>query len=548
MDEAGNESQPGYPTTPQYPLAGCGSTPTPDTPQNLRASSNDPPDGGTTYPTGGCQIKLEWDPVTGADEYSIYRLVYLSGWYFYRTEVQAAVNNGQPEVYIERGDVSSDTCTSADTYCPYYDISQGSGSNCNTGDLEAFYVTAKKTGEGESPPSEIVFWNCDPLEPAYARSWRPEDLRPIEIATLTPLPESPLEDPTELQVCPVEDLMVAESSIALPSSVTTLETADLLTLGNPAPDPPWELLDLHTDHLGSVRLVTDESGVISAYHDFLPFGQEIPSPVVGHNTHQFTGHERDAGTGLDYMFARYYSPTMARFVGADPMGHGARHSLNPQKPNGYAYVLGNPIRLLDPDGAEESLGRSINRLSNRLKGLNLGITSGEMWDNIASTGFREPSIQGYSTISAASIISGRQSWAMGDTRNPTPGATTHVVGLQGTHEEIDVNHFIAQYAYKIDGGTPAGQNEARDVLVRNAHLLKDPGGSGEVTGLSNETMTLLFNGWNTYEPGGEQQRHEAAIAFREANPDKDVVDVKDADGKNTGEWKVIDKPKPKKGG
>jgi RHS repeat-associated protein len=47
------------------------------------------------------------------------------------------------------------------------------------------------------------------------------------------------------------------------------------------------------------------------------------------------------------MHARYYSPTVGRFVSVDPvLGDPAR----PQTWNRYAYVHNNPINLTDPDG------------------------------------------------------------------------------------------------------------------------------------------------------------------------------------------------------
>ena len=111
-------------------------------------------------------------------------------------------------------------------------------------------------------------------------------------------------------------------------------------------DPPWKVLRLHTDHLGSVRAITNSSGALVSVHNYFPFGGEI-SPMFSHNTHQYTGHERDRETGLDYMLARYYGDSLPRFLSPDPIGGSPGR---PQSWNRYAYVLGNPIKLVDPSG------------------------------------------------------------------------------------------------------------------------------------------------------------------------------------------------------
>jgi RHS repeat-associated protein len=111
-------------------------------------------------------------------------------------------------------------------------------------------------------------------------------------------------------------------------------------------DPPWILMHLHTDHLGSVRLVTNVVGEILNTHDYFPFGEEI-APTPDYTTHKFTGHERDAEIGLDYMLARYYSTGLARFLSIDRVGGNPR---GPQTWNRYSYASNNPITRFDPDG------------------------------------------------------------------------------------------------------------------------------------------------------------------------------------------------------
>ena len=109
-----------------------------------------------------------------------------------------------------------------------------------------------------------------------------------------------------------------------------------------------EYLFYHCDHLGTVRLITDNSGAVVSRHDYEPFGVEI-APVVetANNTHRFTGHERDANTGYDYMHYRSYGSNLGRFMKPDNI---TGNPLNPQSWNLYSYVRGNPVNFNDPTG------------------------------------------------------------------------------------------------------------------------------------------------------------------------------------------------------
>jgi RHS repeat-associated protein len=123
---------------------------------------------------------------------------------------------------------------------------------------------------------------------------------------------------------------------------------------------------LVTDQLGTPRMIFDQSGNLSAMkrHDFLPFGEEIVSPVSGRSAaqgysggdgvrQQFTAKERDFEIGLDFFGARYFSSTQGRFTGADPAPIKKKHLLNPQDLNRYSYVANNPLAFVDPNGEEK---------------------------------------------------------------------------------------------------------------------------------------------------------------------------------------------------
>ena len=104
------------------------------------------------------------------------------------------------------------------------------------------------------------------------------------------------------------------------------------------------------NHLGSASVITDERGSVLARYVHRPYGSVVERASVGLDqvTRSFTGKERDADTGLIDFGARHYDPISGRFLTADPMiPHGG---LDPQGYNRFAYVLGNPIRYVDPTG------------------------------------------------------------------------------------------------------------------------------------------------------------------------------------------------------
>ncbi len=115
------------------------------------------------------------------------------------------------------------------------------------------------------------------------------------------------------------------------------------------------------DHLGSLRMVTDQAGNLIARHDYLPFGEEVPGGSFGRSSKfgpndggylplKFTGQLRDGETGLDYFGARYYGSAMGRFTSADDGSD--QDPSDPQSWNLYSYVRNNPLKNIDPSGQD----------------------------------------------------------------------------------------------------------------------------------------------------------------------------------------------------
>jgi RHS repeat-associated protein len=98
-----------------------------------------------------------------------------------------------------------------------------------------------------------------------------------------------------------------------------------------------------SDALGSTMALADSSGAVQTQYSYEPFGKTTASGTSNTNTFQFASREND-GTGMYYYRARYYNPTLQRFVSEDPLGFGGGDT------NLYAHVGNDPTDLIDPSG------------------------------------------------------------------------------------------------------------------------------------------------------------------------------------------------------
>jgi RHS repeat-associated protein len=104
---------------------------------------------------------------------------------------------------------------------------------------------------------------------------------------------------------------------------------------------------LHSDHLGSTSLTTDQSGAPVAEIRYLPYGEErwITGTLVTDFT--FTGQRAERGFGLMDYNARFYDPWLGRFISPDSIVH---NPSNPNDLNRYSYGRNNPLKYIDPTG------------------------------------------------------------------------------------------------------------------------------------------------------------------------------------------------------
>src|SRR4030095_6245191 len=101
------------------------------------------------------------------------------------------------------------------------------------------------------------------------------------------------------------------------------------------------------DHLGSASVVTDASGVTVGEQRYYPYGETRLTTGTIYTDMLFTGQREITGLGIYHYRARFYSPKIGRLLSADTIVPGTG---NPQAFNRYSYVLGNPLKYIDPSG------------------------------------------------------------------------------------------------------------------------------------------------------------------------------------------------------
>jgi RHS repeat-associated protein len=101
------------------------------------------------------------------------------------------------------------------------------------------------------------------------------------------------------------------------------------------------------DHLGSVRQLVGSDSQVDLAQSFDPFGVPFETSGSGVSDFGYTGEWWDSEAGLLYLRARYYEPAVGRLISKDRFPGDFNE---PQTLNGWSYVDGNPVNLVDPTG------------------------------------------------------------------------------------------------------------------------------------------------------------------------------------------------------
>jgi RHS repeat-associated protein len=105
------------------------------------------------------------------------------------------------------------------------------------------------------------------------------------------------------------------------------------------------------DHLGSIRELTDSNGTVRARYAYDPYGRRVKLAGDVEADFGFGGMLWSAETGLSLTLYRVYDPEVGRWLSRDPLPEAEMQ----EGPNLYAYVVNDPVNLVDQYGLISSL-------------------------------------------------------------------------------------------------------------------------------------------------------------------------------------------------
>ena len=101
--------------------------------------------------------------------------------------------------------------------------------------------------------------------------------------------------------------------------------------------------DSHAD----VVWTASTTGAVAATLTYDPFGNLVSSTGSTLPNTRWQSSYRDSATGLYYVIARWYAPSLGTFLSTDPV---SGTTVNPQSRDLYAYGAGDAVDRVDPNG------------------------------------------------------------------------------------------------------------------------------------------------------------------------------------------------------
>ncbi|NVJ27415.1 VCBS repeat-containing protein [Myxococcus sp. AM011] len=262
-------------------------------------------------------------------------------------------------------------------------------------------------------------------------------------------------------------LMDGEQLVA---SVTVVEsgTSPGGQTGVPAPGTRY----FHVNNTRSTTLVTDERGQVASAMDYDPFGTPRLRSGSDDFRRKYSGLELDS-TGLYYASSRYYSPLLGGFITADTQLGAPEDHMGAY--NRYAYVLNDPMTLIDPSGFG-LFGSIKNFFTNTLPDW-----FSKNWEQIVSYAVDIALIAGGIALSFVPGMQGVAAFAVGMAVGGLVGA-----GLGGLAYNISTNATGKEFSW-ADWGAQVGIGAAAGAIAGGFSAV----GELAATGLNLASRSLL---------------------------------------------------------
>ena len=171
-----------------------------------------------------------------------------------------------------------------------------------------------------------------------------------------------------------EDIVLQVQTVADDDGTTT--TTETHFIHGPGIDEPLAMVEdgdkyyYHADGLGSIVAITDDACNVVQKYSYDSFGTPTPTDPDFIQPYTFTGREWDDEAELYFYRARYYDPSVGRFISKDPIGFAGGDV------NVYAYVRNDSINWIDPSGLY------IGQYPPVPPGYNSATWSQGIWDNL----------------------------------------------------------------------------------------------------------------------------------------------------------------------
>lgn len=154
----------------------------------------------------------------------------------------------------------------------------------------------------------------------------------------------------------------------------------------------------HVDALGSIVAVTAADASVVRTYAYDSFGRTLSESGTIANPFTFAARELDSESGLLYYRARYYDPSIGRFLSEEPSWEDG--------PNPYWYALANPVNFVDPTGlgtAGAAIGGAIGSVLGGIVGGVLGGAGGATAGTLALPGGGTLAGGGYGAVEGATL-------------------------------------------------------------------------------------------------------------------------------------------------